>query len=155
MAFVRRKGKAFFLVHNVRRGGKVQQIHLARLGARARITDEVVRQVAKKHPFVELNWKALREQLNSRLSQQMELADPNSPAIQSLVGNLRALNLDLADLFPPLLKFSEPPAVAQELLIQLRLLQSTVQVKLEQFDRGRQRFGSTSLATSHASLRSI
>jgi hypothetical protein len=155
MAFVRRKGKAFFLVHNVRRGGKVQQIHLARLGMRARITDEVVRQVAKKHPFVELNWKALREQLNGQLSQQLELADPNSPAIQSLVATLRALNLDLADLFPPLLKFSESPAVAQELLLQLRLLQSTIQVKLDQFDRGRQRFGSASHAPSLASLRPV
>jgi hypothetical protein len=155
MAFVRRKGKAFFLVHNVRRGGKVQQIHLARLGVRARITDDVVRQVAKKHPFVELNWKALREQLNGQLSQQLELADPNSPAIQSLVGSLRAVNLDLADLFPPLLKFSESPAVAQELLVQLRLLQSTIQVKLDQFDRGRRRFGGTSLESSHVSLRAV
>ena len=65
MAFVRRKGKAFFLEHNVRQGGKVRQIHLARLGARARITDEVVRLVSKKHPFVELNWKALREELRA------------------------------------------------------------------------------------------
>jgi hypothetical protein len=142
MAFVRRKGKAFFLVHNVRQGGKERQIHLARLGARARITDEVVRLVSKKHPFVELNWKALREELNSRLNEQMELADPNSPAVQSLVRTLRALNLDLADLFPPLLKISESPIVAQELLLQLRLLQSTIQVKLDQFDRGRGRFGS-------------
>jgi hypothetical protein len=155
MAFVRRKGKAFFLVHNVRRGGKVRQIHLARLGERARITDEVVRQVAKKHPFVELNWRALREQLNGQLSQQLELADPRSPAIQSLVGSLRTLNLDLADLFPPLLKFSESPAVAQELLVQLRLLQSTIQVKLDQFDRGRGRFGSASHATSRTSLRAV
>ena len=101
-----------------------------------------MRLVSKKHPFVELNWKALREELNSRLNEQMELADPNSPAVQSLVRTLRALNLDLADLFPPLLKISESPIVAQELLLQLRLLQSTIQVKLDQFDRGRGRFGS-------------
>jgi hypothetical protein len=31
--------------------------------------------------------------------------------------------------------------VARELLVQLRLLQSTIQVKLEQFDRGRGRYG--------------
>jgi hypothetical protein len=31
--------------------------------------------------------------------------------------------------------------VARELLVQLRLLQSTVQVKLEQFGRGRGRYG--------------
>jgi hypothetical protein len=136
MAFVRRKGNSFYLVHNVRRGGKVQQLHLARLGERARITDEVVRQVSKKHPFVELNWRALREQVNNK----RDLADPNSPAVQKLVSSLRALNLDLADLFPPLLKISDSPATAQEILIQLRLLHSTIQVKLNQFDQGRERF---------------
>ncbi len=142
MAFVRRKGNSFYLVHNVRRGGKVRQLHLARLGERARITDEVEREVSKKHPFVELNWQALREQTN----RQVDPTDANSPAIQKLVSNLRALNLELADLFPPLLRISETPTVARELLVQLRLLQSTLQVKLSQFDRKRGRF-------SHATLR--
>jgi hypothetical protein len=136
MAFVRRKGNSFYLVHNVRRDGKVQQLHLARLGERARITDEVVRQVSRSHPFVELNWRALREQVNNKL----DLADPDSPAVQKLVSSLRALNLDLADFFPPLLKISDSPAMAQEILIQLRLLRSTIQVKLNQFDQGRGRF---------------
>ena len=129
MAFVRRKGNAYYLVHNVRRGGKVRQLHLARLGERARITDEIVREVSKKHPFVELNWRALREQL----SHQIDLADPESPAVQKLVQSLRNLNMDLADIFPPVLRFSESPSVAHELLVQLRLLNSTIQVKLDQF----------------------
>ncbi len=137
MAFVRRKGNSFYLVHNVRHGGKVRQLHLARLGARARITDDLVREVSKKHPFVELNWKALRQQLNG----QVDLANPNSPTVQKLVSSLRALNLDLADVFPPLLRISESPVVARELLVQLRLLQSTIQVKLDQFGRRRGRFG--------------
>jgi hypothetical protein len=146
MAFVRRKGNSYYLVHNVRRGGKVQQLHLARLGERARITDEIVREVTKKHPFVELNWRALREQLNN----QIDLADPESPAVQKLVQSLRNLNLDLADLFPSVLRLSESPAVAHELLVQLRLLNSTIQVKLDQFrqrndlkrsNRGGGRFG--------------
>jgi hypothetical protein len=142
MAFIRRKGNNFYLVHNVRRGEKVQQIHLARLGERARITDRVVREVAKKHPFVELNWRALREQIND----QVDLADSNSPAVQKLVGDLRNLNLELADLFPPILRISESPTVARELLVQLRLLQSTLQVKLSQFDygQGRGQLGSAS-----------
>ena len=139
MAFVRRKGNAFYLVHNVRRGGKVRQLHLARLGDRARITDQVVREVSKKHPFVELNWRALREQLNTNV----DLADPKSPAVQKLISDLRVVNLDLADLFPSILRISESRAVAQELLIQLRLLQSTLQVKLAQFDQ-RGRFGTSS-----------
>jgi hypothetical protein len=141
MAFVRRKGNSFYLVHNVRRRGKVQQLHLARLGERARITDEVVRQVSKNHPLIELNWRALREQLNNNL----DLADPNSPAVQKLVSSLRALNLDLADLFPPLLKISDSPEMVQEILIQLRLLHSTIQIKLNQFDLGRGRFSDANL----------
>src|ERR1700726_886786 len=139
MAFIRRKGNSFYLVHNVRRGGKVRQLHLARLGPRARITDEVVREVSKKHPFVELNWRALREQTNNRV----DLRDASSPVIQKLVTSLRGLNLALADLFPPLLRISETPTVARELLVQLRLLQSTLQVKLSQFDRKRGRFSNT------------
>jgi hypothetical protein len=138
MAFIRRKGNNFYLVHNVRRGEKVQQLHLARLGERARITDRVVREVSKKHPFVELNWRALREQINNH---QVDLADSNSPAVQKLVGDLRDLNVELADLFPPILRISESPTVARELLVQLRLLQSTLQVKLSQFDYGRGRYG--------------
>jgi len=137
MAFIRRKGNSFYLVHNVRRAGKVRQLHLARLGERARITEKVVREVSKKHPFVELNWKLLREQLNG----QINLADADSPAVQRLVSTLRALNLDLADFFPPVLQISESPIVARELLMQLRLLQSTIQVKLGEFDREGRRFG--------------
>jgi hypothetical protein len=150
VAFVRRKGNSLYLVHNVRRGGKVCQLHLARLGARARITDELVREVSKRHPFVELNWKALREQLNG----QVDLANANSPAVQKLVSSLRTLNLELADFFPPLLRISESPVVARELLVQLRLLQSTIHVKLDQFGRGRGRFSNANLPSGVARRRS-
>jgi hypothetical protein len=129
MAFIRRKGNSFYLVHNVRRGGKVRQLHLARLGERARITDAVVKEVTRKHPFIDLNWRTLREQLDN----QIDLADPESPAVQKLIHTLRSLNLDLADLFPQILRISESPAVARELLVQLQLLHSTIQVKLDQF----------------------
>ena len=141
MAFVRRKGNKFYLVHNVRRGEKVLQIYLARLGERAQITERVVREVSKKHPFVELNWRALREQVNGS---GVDLADLDSPAVQKLVSGLRELNLELADLFPPILRISESSGVANELLVQLRLLQSTLQVKLAQFEYQRERFGITS-----------
>jgi len=138
MAFVRRKGNKFYLVHNVRRGEKVRQIHLARLGEHAQITERVVREVSKKHPFVELNWRALREQVNGN---GVDLADLDSRAVLKLVSGLRELNLELADLFPPILRISESSGVANELLLQLRLLQSTLQVKLAQFEYERERFG--------------
>ena len=47
-------------------------------------------------------------------------------------------------MFPPILRISESSGVASELLVQLRLLQSTLQVKLAQFDYGRGRFGNAS-----------
>lgn len=131
MAFVRRKGNTYYLVHNVRREGKVKQIHLASLGETPRITDAVMRQVAKKHPFVDLDWRALREQVNHRV----DLYDLDSPGVKKLIASLQALTLNLADLFPPLLRVVKSSQTGQEILTQLRLLQSTIQVKLDQFDR--------------------
>jgi hypothetical protein len=131
VAFLRRKGNTFYLVHNVREGGRVKQLHLAKLGERPRITDDIVRQVTRDYPFLEVNWRDLREQVNNRV----ELFDPKSNQVQKLVSTLRTLNLDLADLFPPLLDVSQSPEAGQEIVTQLRLLHSTVGVKLDQFDR--------------------
>ena len=135
MAFVRRKGKSYFLVHNVRRQGKVRQLHLARLGGRPRITDDVVRKVSRNHPFLDLDWPRLREQVNSRV----ELFDVRSPYVQSLMHSVRNLNLDLADLSPPMLRLTERWNSSRELVTQLRLLRSTLDVKLHQFERAEPR----------------
>jgi len=135
MAFLRRKGNAFYLVHNVRENGKVRQLHLAKLGDRPRITDDVVRRVSRQYPLIEVNWNQLREEVNSRV----ELFDPQSQYVQKLLGELRSLNLDLTDLFPPLLDVSHSPETGREIITQLRLLHSTVGVKLDQFDRSPQR----------------
>jgi hypothetical protein len=131
MAFLRRKGNTFYLVHNVREGARVKQLHLAKLGERPRITDDVVRQVTRAYPFLDVNWNSLREQINNRV----ELFDPKSNQVQKLVSTLRTLNLDLADLFPPFLDVSQAPEAGQEIVTQLRLLHSTVGIKLDQFDR--------------------
>ncbi|HKS65946.1 MAG TPA: hypothetical protein VJR26_01800 [Candidatus Acidoferrales bacterium] len=130
MAFVRRRGKSYFLVHNVRRQGKVRQLHLARLGERPRITDDVVRQVSRKHPLLDLDWSRLREQVNGRV----ELFDVRSPFVQNLVHSVRDLNLDLADLSPPMLLLTDRSNSSRELVMQLRLLRSTLDVKLNQFE---------------------
>jgi hypothetical protein len=135
VAFVRRKGKSYFLVHNVRRQGKVRQLHLARLGGRPRITDDVVRKVSRNHPFLDLDWPRLREQVNSRV----ELFDVRSPYVQSLMHSVRNLNLDLADLSPPMLRLTERSNSSRELVTQLRLLRSTLDVKLHQFERAEPR----------------
>jgi hypothetical protein len=131
VAFVRRKGNTYFLVHNVRRRGKVQQLQLARLGERPRITDDVVRTVSRRHPFLELDWSHLRERVSSRV----ELFNIRSLYVQNLMHSLRNLNLDLADLSPPMLVLTDRANSSRELVTQLRLLRSTVDVKLDQFER--------------------
>ena len=91
----------------------------------------------------------------STFCQKINLADPNSPEVQKLVSTLRSLHLELADLFPPVVQISESPAVAKELLVQLRLLQTTIQVKLAEFDpRTRGRFGSVPQQSGGARRRS-
>ena len=131
MAFLRRKGNTYYLVHNVRQRGKVKQLHLARLGERPRITDDVVREVSREHPSIAVDWTALRETVNNRA----DVYDPNSGYVRKLVSSLRNLNLELGDLFPPLLKVTRGRTAGAELVTQLRLLQSTVGYKLDQFDR--------------------
>ncbi len=131
MAFLRRKGNAWYLVHNVRRHGKVRQLHLAKLGGHPRITDDVVRKVSRSHPMLDVNWPQLREVVQSRV----ELFEPRSEYVQKLVRSLRTVNLDLADLYPTLLKWGITPESARELMTQLRLLRSTVDVKLSQFEK--------------------
>ncbi len=131
MAFVRRRGNAYYLVHNVRHRGRVKQLHLACLGERRRITDDVIRQVRRNHPLLELDWPRLREEVNARV----DLFDPRSEYVQKLVATLRNLNLDLADLSPPLVKLATTPEASREIVTQLRLLRSTVDVKLGQFEQ--------------------
>ena len=131
MAFIRRKGNTYFLVHNVRRRGKVQQLHLARLGERPRITDDVVRAVSRSHPLLDLDWSSLRERVNGRA----ELFDIRSMYVQNLMHSLRDLNLDLFELSPPLLVLTDHSASSRELVTQLRLLRSTLDLKLDQLER--------------------
>ncbi len=133
MAFVRRVGNAFYLVHNVRRGGKVKQLHLAPLGERPRITDEIVRSVSRNYPFLKLNWSRLREKVNDRV----ELFEAGSEYLRKLSRSILSLNLDLADLAPPQLAVPQGPEAGRDVITQLRLLRSTVEVKLDQFDRAR------------------
>ena len=134
MAFVRRKGNVYYLVHNVRRRGKIEQIHLATLGERPRITDDVMRSVSRDYPSLELDWAALRERINARV----ELFDIRSPYVQTLIQALRIMNLDLADLPPPLLSAGHEE-LSRELATQLRLLRSTLDTKLDQLERTRPR----------------
>jgi hypothetical protein len=131
MAFVRRIGRSFYLVHNVRRGGKVKQLHLARLGERPRITDDVVRSVSRQYRSLKLNWSRLREAANSRAGS----LDGGSEYLRKLSNSILRLNLDLAELAPPVTPLAPARAAGQDIVSRLRLLRSTVEVKLDQFSR--------------------
>lgn len=131
MAFLRKRGNAFYLVHNVRRAGKVKQLHLARLGDRPRLTDSVIRKVRRNYPLLELNWDYLRKQLDSRVA----LLVTDSHYLRRLAQHLHKLNLELADLAPPLLRWGSGPEATAELIALLKLLRSTVEIKLRQFDQ--------------------
>jgi hypothetical protein len=90
-----------------------------------------VRRVSRNHPFLDLDWSQLREQVNGRV----ELFDIRSPYVQNLMHSLRNLNLDLADLSPPMLVLADRSNSSRELVTQLRLLRSTLDIKLDQFER--------------------
>ena len=131
MAFVRRKGNAYYLVHNVRQRGKVRQLHLACLGPRPRITEDVVRDVSRQHPFLDLDWPRLQE----RTAHAMELYRPDSGSLERLMNQVHAMVADLAELSPTLLQMAHPPAMVRELAALLRTLRGAVESKLHQFDR--------------------
>jgi len=131
VAFVRRKGNAYYLVHNVRQRGKVRQLHLACLGPRPRITDDVMRDVSRQHPFLDLDWPRLQE----RTAHAMELYQPETGSLDRLLNQLHALVADLGELSPTLLQMAHPPAVVREVFCLLRTLNSALESKLHQFER--------------------
>ena len=131
VAFLRRRGNAYYLVHNLRRGGKVKQLHLACLGDRPRLTDDVIRKVRRSHPMLEVNWSALRKRLESR----GDLLVADSDYLGRLAGHVRKLNLELADLAPRWMAIGAGPETTAELISLLKLLRSTVEIKLREWNQ--------------------
>ncbi len=132
MAFIRKRGRSYYLVHNIRKGDRVEQIHLACLGRRPRISDEVIKGVNAKHPFVQIDWKRLGEKFSSDLVQPL---DNNSQYLRDLSAAVRNLHLDLADLPLPVLDLTKDPEVSSQFVAGLKLLRGTLDVKLNQLRR--------------------
>ena len=132
MAFVRKRGRTYYLVHNVRKGEHVEQLHLASLGRRPRITDEIIKGVNAKHPFLQLDWKRLSEKSSSDLEQPLK---NNSRYLRDLVAAVRSLHFDLADLPLPVLDFTREPELSSEFISGLKLLRGTLDVKLNELRR--------------------
>lgn len=134
MAFVRKRGNSYYLVHNVRKKGRVLQIHLACLGRRPRISEEVIRTVASSHPFVRVDWNDLREKTSHELVHPMH---NNSQYLRTLLADIRNVHLDIADLHLPVLEMATDSELRGQLTAELKLLRGTLDVKLNQFRKGK------------------
>lgn len=134
MAFIRKRGQWFYLVHNVREKGRVRQLHLARLGPRPRISERVIKGVKSKHPFVRVDWEELKEKASRDL---VEPFANDSQYLRGLLSAVRDLHMDLADLPLPALELSRDRELVSQMVSGLKLLRSTLDVKLSQLRRGR------------------
>jgi hypothetical protein len=128
MAFIRKRGDSYYLVHNVRQEGRVRQIHLACLGRRPRISDDVVRGVASSHPFVRVDWKSLRDKASRNVIRPFE---GDARYLRDLLMAIRNLNFDLADLPLQLLEMAKDRELSAHLIAGLKLLRGTLDVKLQ------------------------
>lgn len=129
MAFIRKRGDSFYLVHSVRKKGRVEQLHLASLGRRPRINDDIIRGVTSKHPFVRVDWKELKEKASHNLVQPFE---NNSQYLRDLLSAVRNVHWDVADLHLPVLGATQDPELVTQLTAELKLLRATLEVKLMQ-----------------------
>jgi len=134
MAFIRKRGQSYYLVHNIRKGARVEQIHLACLGRRPHISDDVVEGVNSKHPFVRVDWKRLRAKASQELVQPFE---NNSQYLRDLLSAVRGLHFDLADLPLPLLELMNDRELSAQFVSGLKLLRATLDVKLHELRRTR------------------
>jgi hypothetical protein len=134
MAFIRKRGQSYYLVHSVRKKGRVKQIHLACLGRRPRLSDDIIQGVASKHPFVRVNWEGLRERASRELVQPFE---NNAQYLRDLIASVRNLHVDVADLQLPVLEMTRDSDLRLQLTSALKLLRTTLDVKLNQMRKGK------------------
>lgn len=134
MAFIRKRGSSYYLVHSVRKDGRVRQLHLANLGRRPHISDDVISGVTSSHPFVQVDWKGLKQKASQELIRPFE---NNSQYLRELLANIRELHLDIGDLHLPVLGMMKDRELVGQLTSSLKLLRTTLDVKLNQLRRGK------------------
>jgi len=134
MDFIRKRGQSFYLVHNVRKKGRVQQLHLARLGPRPRISESVIEGVKSRHPFVRVDWEGLKEKAWRDVVQPFS---NDSQYLRDLLAQIHNLHMDLADLPLPALELWRDRELVSQMVSGLKLLRSTLDVKLSQIRKGR------------------
>lgn len=126
MAFVRKKGKSFYLVHNVRENGRVRQVHLACLGNRPRVSDEIVRNVEQAHPNLQIDWTTVRNRAGEAFHSPYH--DPEGA--DQLARHLHGVLLDLRELDPAQMERVAPPEAVAAALEKLHALRDIIDQKL-------------------------
>ena len=133
MAFVRKKGKSFYLVHNVRENGHVRQVHLACLGNRPRLSDEILEQVRQAHPQLQIDWEAVRARAAETFTSPF--AEPDGALL--LLRAMRTLRQDLEELDLESVRRQwrerapeEAEARVEELLAGMEALRTQLEAKL-------------------------
>jgi len=135
MAFVRKKGKSYYLVHNVREDGHVRQVHLACLGNRPRVSDEVLAQVRQAHPQLQIDWEAVR----ARAAETFVSPFADLEGVALLLRSIRTLHQDLEELNLTLLRSrlhergqgEEAETRVRELLTEMEGLRAQLEIKLK------------------------
>lgn len=132
MAFVRKRGRAYYLVHNFRDQGRVRQVQLAYLGRRPRLSDDVIEGVASKHPLVQVDWRRLKEKVSREMVGPLKT---DVRYLRDLLASIRDVHLEIADLQLPSLPMTPDRELRLQLKSELKLLRGTLDVKLAQFRR--------------------
>jgi len=134
MAFIGREGNSYYLVHNVRVEGCVGQLQLACLGQKPRISDEIVRSVTDKHPFIRVDWARLRQPAAHEPVQPML---SNSGYLRRLLEEVRGVHLDSADFQWVAFEVLRDRELRAQFAAEFKLLRGTLEVKLGQLRKGR------------------
>ena len=90
--------------------------------------------VKSNHPFVRVDWHGLKERASHNL---VEPVANDAQYIRNLLGAVRNLHLDLADLPLPALEMTRDPELVTQMISGLKLLRSTLDVKLNQIRKGK------------------
>lgn len=112
----------------------MRQLHLARLGNRPRISEETVKEVQSAHPFLRVDWEELKAKASRDLVQPLA---HDSEYLRKLLTAVHSLHLDLADLPLPALEMARDPELVAQMISGLKLLRTTLDVKLNQIRHGK------------------
>jgi hypothetical protein len=134
MAFIRKLGNIYYLVHSLRDRGRVRQLYLARLGRKARINNDVIEEVTANHPLVRVDWTRLREKAHRERLQPLE---DDSRYLRGLLSTIRNVHLEIGDLQLPELYTTPDRGLGSQLTSELKLLQGTLNLKLREFYGGK------------------